>query len=113
MQDVCDAGGEVRLRAMGPMPWNEDDVVDIANNVLFPDLVKLWPKPAVNFVQWSLTLNISNAIYSKEEYSTLVDHDASNLFLPCDVDFRGTIGFAPAVQEFDRICNNPSEQDLQ
>ncbi|KAG9256041.1 uncharacterized protein F5Z01DRAFT_535508 [Emericellopsis atlantica] len=45
VQDVCDAGGEAGLRAMGLMPWDEDDVesaieaevVDMANNVLFPD----------------------------------------------------------------------------
>lgn len=45
MQEVSDTGGEEALRAMGLAPWDEDDVegvmeaevVEEANNVLFPD----------------------------------------------------------------------------
>lgn len=45
VQEVSDAGGNAGLRAMGLLPWDEDDVetgveaevLEMANNILFPD----------------------------------------------------------------------------
>lgn len=45
VQEVSDVGGEDGLRAMGLLPWDEDDVktgveaevLEMANNILFPD----------------------------------------------------------------------------
>jgi len=50
VQDVNDAGGDDGLRAMGLLPWNEEDafsdaerqVLAMANSILFPDLYDMW-----------------------------------------------------------------------
>ena len=47
VQDVNDAGGDDGLRAMGLLPWDEEEahteaereVLAMANGILFPDLL--------------------------------------------------------------------------
>ncbi|KAK0617995.1 hypothetical protein B0T17DRAFT_591915 [Bombardia bombarda] len=51
VQDVNDAGGDEGLRAMGLLPWDEEDAADdaerevlaVANSILFPDLYDYMP----------------------------------------------------------------------